>query len=351
VPAGPERLLALSHQAIYALDGEARVLSRSSLPLAAVGTAGLVTSAAWDGVGLGLALRWPSDAEIPGGNYFALTEGTAAFDASSLMALDPPVGAARGDFDGQAHQVISPRVSGTGTALEIELHRVPREGARTSRLLASGLAPETQVGEWASDGQGGGALCTVEPDGQVLLRRFTAEGSLPPVEVGDPAHLAVGPCALASSGRTQLVVYASRPMPSDPVDARPSDGSLGALSFKVPVGRVVGPEGKATQTAPQRLSLLEGTVRVDGALWDGQRYVVLVVAAGLRGGRLLLAALDETGQLLYQDRVIPLSYEPGQLLEGRLSLGTGAYLLLYALQRPWDRGVLHLARLTVHGER
>jgi len=62
-----------------------------------------------------------------------------------------------------------------------------------------------------------------------------------------------------------------------------------------------------------------------------------------------LTAIDEAGQLLWQDVVVPLPYEPGRLVAGRLAVASARthYLLLFSSRRPWDQGVLHLARFTL----
>jgi hypothetical protein len=74
---------------------------------------------------------------------------------------------------------------------------------------------------------------------------------------------------------------------------------------------------------------------------------VLLNPVSFRGGRMVLSAIDEAGMLLWRDVVIPLPYEPGRLVAGRLAVSQSHYLLLFSTRRPWDQGVLHLARLSL----
>jgi hypothetical protein len=159
----------------------------------------------------------------------------------------------------------------------------------------------------------------------------------------------VGTCQLATSGRSILVTWTQQALAPELVDAgpnpRPPDLGPGSLTFNIALGRVVDPE-RQVLTRAVRLSLFEGTVGVESVLWRGQ-YLALVHAAGYRGGRLALTSLDERGDLLFRDVVIPLDYEPGRLIDGRLSSTAAEYILLYSTRRPWDEGILHLSRFGI----
>jgi len=119
-----------------------------------------------------------------------------------------------------------------------------------------------------------------------------------------------------------------------------------ALSFDVPAAQLVTTDGQALR-APARLSQLPGVVRIETMIWDGRRYLVLLNAPGLRGGRLALTVVDEAGPTRC-DLSIPLAYEPGQLGAAQLALLGGSLYLLYATRLPWDDApILHLARLGI----
>jgi hypothetical protein len=110
------------------------------------------------------------------------------------------------------------------------------------------------------------------------------------------------------------------------------------------VARLVSPAGVAGD-GPLRLSGQSGTMRLEAAQWDGARYLVLLAAAGLRGGRLLLTVLDELGRPLQQDLFLPIEVEPAALLPAALAMSASDCFLLYGLRHPWDEGVLYLARV------
>jgi hypothetical protein len=58
-----------------------------------------------------------------------------------------------------------------------------------------------------------------------------------------------------------------------------------------------------------------------------------------------VAVLDEGGKLLSRDLLLPIEVEPALLLPAALVAGPADYYLLYGLKRPWDQGILYLARL------
>jgi hypothetical protein len=340
-------LWALTQRAIYRLDDQGRARTRTALPAASSGATAMVHTARWDGSNLGLTLRWGSDKTVPAGTYLALAGSTGVITPSSMISLTSAGNTARGDWDGSAHLVLWTQPS--GGKLDLHVTRVPPTGPKDTRKLASGLPAGTTLGGWVSRADLVQALCTVDPDGGVSLRRYTNHTPMAVVRFVDPGHSAVGTCKLATSGRSFLVAYVHKALPPGRVDARPGAPDLGpgSIAYDVPVVQVVDPAGKALQ-APLRLSLAyEGTVRVEQALWDGARYVVLLNTVGYKGGRAVLTALDETGHLLARDRVIPLNYEPSRLEGARLLAAGPDYALLYAARRPWDSGVLHLARFSV----
>lgn len=343
LPAGPDRLLALTDRAIYRLDHDGRELSRQALPVASSGSVATLTSAAWDGSGLGAAVRWGHDAVTPAGSYLALTDQQGDFAPSAMLALGSAGAAVRVSWDAasQRHRVLVAQTA--GNQLVLSQWRVPRVGQVSSETLLTGLDPSTTVGDWlgASDRP---ALCSVR-DRRVRLHVFPDGGTAKAADLTDPQRQAVGSCRLASSGRSHLVTWVQKALPPGELDAgstaRPDLGPI-SLSYDVPLVQLVDPDGQALPRSI-RLTLYEGPAVSHGALWDGQRYLVLVQTA-FRGGRLQLAALDEAGGLLLRELELPLVYEPGTLLEARLAVGAaGDYLVLYAIRRPDDEGVLHLA--------
>ena len=342
-----ERLLAVTDAAIYQLDRDGRVLSREALPETAGGSVALLTSAAWDGTGLGATVRWGHDPALPAGSYLALADAAGAFTPAGMLALGSATSEARTAWDPAAgrHLVLVAETQGSGRALS--LHSVARGGATpTVRALVGGLAQGARVGAWLGPASGP-ALCAVEPPGKIRLRAFP-EGQAPVlVELTDAGRTAVGPCLLATSGNTYLVGWVQQALPVTEVDAGPAaDIGPGSLSSDVPVVRLVDPSGQAG-AGSIRLTAYGETALTEAALWDGRRYLVLVRTA-YRGGRLVLAALDASGVLLARDLELPLSYEPGKLLAARLALDpAGDLWLLYATRRPADEGVLRLARLAL----
>jgi hypothetical protein len=346
VAAGPERYLALTNQACYALTLEGRVSQRSAWPDSSTGAQPSITAARWDGAGLGLALRWGKDDQRAAGFYLALTGGMGQFSAAELIALGPAAGAALSDWDGQAHRVVW--LEPMDGSMTLQQQRVTRRELGRPRRLLERLLLGTQAGAWIATLAGQSALCTLEPDGQVLLRRFSDDEALPAVSLGISGRRAHAPCALASSGRSFLITFLQTGVSPSNIDAGPRDLGLGALSYDEPVAQVVDPAGAALLT-PVRLTQYPGTVTVESVLWDGQRYLVLLNAAGYRGGRLLLAALEESGRLLWRDQVIPLVYEPGLLLAAQMIATPSHLALIYAIKQPWDEGILHLAQLLAAG--
>jgi hypothetical protein len=113
------------------------------------------------------------------------------------------------------------------------------------------------------------------------------------------------------------------------------------------MAQVVSDQGAAAGP-PVRLSHYEGTVVIESLVWDGAQHLALLNAQGHRGGRLLLAAIDEQGRLARRDLVIPLDYEPGRLVAARLAAASSHLVLLFSSRRPWDEGILYLARLRLH---
>lgn len=343
--------LALTDRAIYQLAPGARVLHRWDLPVASSGTRALVLEARWDGVGLGALVRWGTDDAVPAGSYLALTDERGAFAPGAMLPLGSATSQALVDWDGSAgqHQVIWSKPHLSAPELTLELSQVVRPNEVTTQPLLSGLPSTSIIGDWVTSG-GASALCSVEPGGKVKLRRFTQLKATATIELTLPGRRAVGSCELATSGRSHLVIWTRGALPPEAVDAgiRPDDLGPGSLSYDHPVAQLVDPEGRALSN-PVQLSTFAGTVQVESVLWDGLRYMVLLNPVSYRGGRMVLAAIDEAGQLLWRDVVIPLPYEPGQLVAGRLAVDQTHFLLLYSSRRPWDQGVLHLARLTLSG--
>jgi hypothetical protein len=343
VAAGPDRLLVLTDQSVYQLTLEGRVVSRSPLP-APVRGAGGVSGLAWDGSGLGLALRWRGDASIKAGTYLALADETGAFSPSSMLPVAGPEVALRSAFDGAAQVVVWAAAAGDG--LELDELRATRGGAPIVRRLASGLEAGLSLGDLLA-GPAGVSLCSLEGDGRVLLRGFDAGGQRL-ASVGSPDRQGIGPCRLASSGRSTLLAWRNRALPPGPGDAGTArDLGLKALGFDQPVARLVPPGGEPAGAGPLPLTAQTGTLRIEAALWDGARYLVLIDAAGVRGGRLFLTLLDEAGGLLERDLPLPIEVEPAVLQTSALVAGTPDYYLLYGLRRPWDEGILYLARFSL----
>jgi len=343
-----ERLLAVTDAAVYQLDRDGRVLRREALPETDGGSVALLTSAAWDGTGLGATVRWGHDPALQAGSYLALADEAGAFAPAGMLALGSATSEARTAWDPAAgrHLVLVSETQGSGRALS--LHSVARGAvAPTVRALINGLAPGTSVGGWVGPASAP-ALCAVEPPGRIRLRAFPKGQAPVLVELTDAGRTAVGPCQLATSGRTRLVAWVQQALPVTEVDAGADIGPE-SLSSDVPVVRLVDPSGQAG-AGSLRLTAYGETALTEAALWDGRRYLVLV-RTGYRGGRLALASLDESGALLARDLELPLSYEPGKLLGARLALDpAGDLWLLYATRRPADEGVLHLARLALHLE-
>ena len=292
-----------------------------------------------------MGLAWRSagvpGAATPAGTYLGLTAEDGSLLEGDLVALAGLEAPLRSAFDGQSHVVVWTAPGGAG--LELDELRLARGGAPSTRRLADSLPAGLALGDLHA-APGELDLCSLEPDGSVQLRRFGARAA-PPSTLSAPDRQAVGPCRLASSGRSALVAWRERP--KGPRSASPDQG-LAALSIDEPVARLVSAEAGPVAERPLALSALGGTMRIEAALWDGARYLVLLTAAGLRGGRLVLAIVDESGQLVEKDLLVPIQVEPGLLLAAALVAGSGAdYTLLYGLRLPWDEGVLYLARFTL----
>jgi hypothetical protein len=329
-------LLAITDRAVYLLDDEARTLGRTPLPGAPGST--LVTSASWDGTGFGATVRW-SAATPPPGTYFALSDAAGALSPATFVPLTSAAGGARADWDGQAHVALS---ATTGAAVELQLDRFPRGGSPEHRVLQGGLPLELRLGALAARPQI--ALCTVEPDGNVALRRYDASGAQAALPLLATGQRAVGSCLLAAGARSWVVGVALAARPVARLDGGGRDLGLGSVSFDVPAAQLATSDGRVLPV-PSRLSLLPGTVWIETILWDGQRYLVLLNAPGLRGGRLALATVDEAGQVA-RDLEIPLVYEPGQLGAAQLARLGRALYVIYTTRLPWDDApLLHLARL------
>lgn len=341
---GDDRVLALTDRALYWLDRHGRVRSRRALHRADSGAAPVVHAARWDGTGLGLTLRWPGSAPAAA-TYLALADDQGRFDAAKMTRLAPASATARAAFDGQAHQVLWSAPTAQGVALH--LTGAARVGAATDRVLVKDLPPGTTAGDLVTPAAGQVAVCTTDPAGSATLRRFSASKAQQPVVLRPPGRQTTGRCRLASSGRSQLAVFSVAALPAQQVDwgvAHPDLG-LGTATYPVPLAQLVDPAG-VTLPSALRLSTAPGTVRVEDLLWDGQRYLVLLNTVGYRGGRLVLVALDEAGRLQSSDTIPLAAYEPGRLVAARLAAARpGNYLLLYSTRRPWDSGVLHLARV------
>lgn len=348
IHAAGERLLALTDTAIYQLDHAGRVLHREALPVASSGTPARVTSASWDGAGLGAVVRWGQDTTVTPGSYLALTDARGSFAPGGMLALGAVPSAARVFWDSasQRHLVLISQTK--GGQRELTLRRVPRAGSSApAEPLLGGLPLALDVGGWVGPAARP-AACTVQPPGRVWLHRFPGGGGpATALDLTDPGRVAVDRCGLATSSRAYLVSWVQRGLPPEQLDAGPSAPDLGpgSLSYDVPLVQLVDPDGKALARSLRLTLYGDGPAVTESLLWDGQRFLALV-RTDYRGGRLLLTVLDESGALLQRDLELPLSYEPGRLLGGKLALGTGGDLwLVYALRRPDDLGVLYLARL------
>jgi len=345
--AGPGRWMVLTSRAAYLLSSEGQVLQRTVWPATSSGTFAAVTSAAWDGAGLGVALRWAGDETRAAGSYFVLGDGQGALSPSSWVSLGPPVGAPRAAWNGETYQAVWSALSGEG--LDLHLTRVAPGGEPSSRILVGGISPDSTLEDWIAPAGSPAALCTIELGNRVVLRRFEAAGPSPTVELTGAERRAASPCRLASSGRSVLVCSQTRGLAPEPPDGGAApDRGLKSLSFDTPVFQLVSPES-TTLPSPVRWSAFDGTVRLDGVLWRGSRYLALLSWVGYRGGRLVLAALDEAGRVLARDLLLPLPYEPGELLGARLAATPDDLVVVFIVRRPWDEGRLYLARLTPRG--
>jgi hypothetical protein len=353
-----ERFLAVTERAVYSLDADARVLARTALPAASSGQIARLSSARWDETGLGAAVLWGKDQALSTGLYFALADAKGAFTASKMRALSSRAAAARGDYDGGAHRVVLAE-SRSGAAspppVDLRIAEIPRSGSASApRALVSGLGAGTALGGFASR-SGAVSLCTLDPDGQVRLRRISSAGvAASPVELVEQGRRATGSCQLAAGGSTTLVAFTLRALAPDRLDAgggdagRAHDLGPGTLAYDVPVIQIVDSAGSPL-AAPLRATLRDGVASVEDVLWDGYRYLVLVDPASYRGGRASLTLVDEAGTLLARDLDVPVDYDPARFIAGRLVSTDSDYALLFALQLPWDSGILHLARFRLTG--
>lgn len=349
VLASPDDLFALTDRALYLLDKQGRVVRRRAWPAASARAASplLVHAARWDGAGLGLTARWAGDGVTAAGTYLALTDSQGSFESKAMIKVASTTGLARGLHDGKVHQVL--RAQHKAGALDLSLTGISRSTASVTgtSLLASKLSAGTGVGG-AVAGHGALALCTVDPGGAVSLRRFTGGKAAPAVKLASNDRVSMGPCALATSGRSHLLTFFHQALAPARVDWGVPDPDLGpgTVTYPVPMAQVISPAGKPLAQPVRLPAEQRGTVRVEDLLWDGSRYMVLLNRVGYRGGRLVLVLLDEAGQRL-GSHTLPLAYEPGRLVAARLAAATSDLVLLYSSRRPWDNGVLHLARLTV----
>ena len=349
VLASPGRLFALTQRALYLLDDQGRVVRRAAWPAATAGSTAplLVHAARWDGAGLGLTARWAGDGVTAAGTYLALTDRQGRFQTKAMIKVVATTGLARGVHDGKAHQVLWTQQKSGALALSLTGVSRTTAGVTGTSSLADKLPAGTGVGG-AVAGQGNLALCTADPGGAVSLRRFTGGKAAPAVKLSSPDRVTMGPCNLATSGRSHLLTFYHQALAPSAVDWGVPDPDLGpgTVTYPVPMAQVISPAGKVL-AKPLRLDTEQrGTVHVEDLLWDGSRYMVLLNRAGYRGGRLVLVLLDEAGQRL-ASHTLPLAYEPGRLLAARLARSSSDLVLLYSTRRPWDSGVLHLARFTV----
>ncbi len=339
----PDHLFALTNHAIILLDLDGRVIHREALPVTADHVRAVVTSAHVDEGGLGVAIAWGGDMQAPAGAYLALTDELGQFTPGEMIGLAPPGSILRGDWDGRSHQLVWLEPGDSG--VDLRWAAVSRGGSVLRRLLTAGLSPGETSGDWLVEGPSHFSYCAVNEAGRTILRRFSATGATVEFDLVPADERALGRCRLASSRRSLMATWVRQSTSLYETDAGPvaPDLGLGAISFNVPVMQLLDPSG-ALLDFPQRLSLVEGTVRLESLVWDGHRYIALLNAAGLRGGRLLLTAFDEAGRLLFRDLLIPLDYDPGLLEAGRLLVTPGAYYLLYSTRRPWDEGICRLVR-------
>ena len=350
-PGKDGRLFAVSSRAIYTLDDQARQLSRVALPTGTGGALPLVQSARWDGAGLGLTLRWPGDSAVAATWAVVLTDGTGAFKASAMAPVVSIYRDARGALvDGKTHATL--HTSALGSWGSFHIRRQERGKAVATQGYTASISEKATIGDWAAlpgVASAGLGLCTVDPGGKVTLHTVGSGSAFGTTSVyTSMSRPALGSCRLTGSGRSALVAYDLQALPYAQLDLGPGAPDMGVkgVSYPEPTARVVPASGGAI-SAPIKLSHTQGVVQVLDVLWDGSRYLVLVNRVSYRGGQLMLTALDETGGLLARDLLIPLAYEPGTLLGARMQADTSGYTLLFASRRPWDEGVLHMARFTV----
>ncbi len=342
------RYLAVTDSAIYLLDDAARQISRSPHPTGAGGARAKIQAAHWDGAGLGLTMLWRGATAWTWS--LALTSSGGPFSSSALVDMPTAQKGAWGALTGgKVHATFS--FSAVGMSPWYSLRRQERgKAATTVRLTPNPGVGVESVGDWAAlpgMGNAGLGLCAHGVGGKVYLLQVGANNTLTPTTVYDSKPPAVGSCRLTGSGRSALVTYNLQGLPYAQLDLGPGAPDMGVkgVSYPVPTARVISATGGAAST-PLRLSHKGYMSRVEDLLWDGSRYMALVLASG-RGGRLMITALGEAGGLLARDILIPLSYEPGLLLGARLVSDATGYALLYVSRRPWDEGVLHMARFTV----
>ena len=338
--------LVVSDVAVYSLDDQARQLSRAPHPTGSGGARALIQAAHWDGAGLGMTLRWPGDNTTAAAWTLALTNSADTFSGGSMVKVADAGGRALGALvGGNTHATL------TAMSAQYTLRRQERgKAATTVTLTRSSSFPLVSAGDLAAlpgVSSGGLGLCARGEAGRLDLHLIGSDNMLTPlaVHVGG-ARPAVGGCRLAGSGRSALVTYNIQGLPYAQLDLGTGAPDIGVkgVSYPVPMMRVF-PSGGGAASEALRLSH-KSIAEVQDLLWDGTRYLLLMLASG-RGGRLLLTVLDEAGALQARDMEIPLSYEPGLLLGARLAADASGYTLLYASRRPWDEGVLHLARFTI----
>ena len=337
------RLWAVSSRAIYSLDSlGGRVISRLALPASATGALPAVTAAMASGATLGLVLRWPGLASAS--NPWRVVQVSSTLSHGQGSAVSP------GCLDALGSRGLVLFVQPAGAQHEV---RVQEAGKSTSAAVLSGFPAAGALGGWAALAGEGAHLCASLPGGVTALWTGQVKpsvGTFTRTTVHAGPRPSLGRCRLAASGRSVLTAYMVQAKPYGQLDLGPGAPDMGVkgVAYPEPTARVLAPGASSTPSLPLRLSHKGGTLALQDLLWDGARYLALTDAAGLRGGRLMLTALDEAGRLLHRDLEVPLSYEPGRLLGARLlAHADGSYTLLYATRRPWDSGVLHLARLTV----
>ena len=146
---GGDQVLLSTPAAVYRIDRDGRVLGRLSLPVASSGTVAALTSAAWDGAGLGQTVRWGADINTPAGTYFALTDKDGAFTAASMLSLGQASTAARTTWDSGSQKHLVLTAESKGTLLE----------ARKIDMIDMGAVP----GGYAPGSYGVGVTGTVGP--------------------------------------------------------------------------------------------------------------------------------------------------------------------------------------------